>query len=145
MAVAHLSSTAPIDSCTHVFTTPQAIITGSGNGIGEAAAKKFAAEGCKVVVSDLDPKKSDQVASEINAQFPGAAISVPGDVTDPKWPELVVTKTIAAFGKLNIIVNNAGYTWDGMLQKTTDKQVRLICMYSSRRAFLALSHSHCLP
>jgi 3-oxoacyl-[acyl-carrier protein] reductase len=43
-------------------------------------------------------------------------------VTDPKWPQLAVDKTISAFGKLNIIVNNAGYTWDGLLQKITDKQ-----------------------
>jgi 3-oxoacyl-[acyl-carrier protein] reductase len=98
-----------------------AIITGSGNGIGEACAKKFAAEGCAVVVSDLDPVKSDKVAADINAAG-GRAISVPGDVTDAKWPELVVSKTIQAFGKLNLIVNNAGYTWDSLLQKTTDKQ-----------------------
>ncbi len=62
-----------------------------------------------------------QVAAEINAAG-GRAISVPGDVTDPKWPQLAVDKTISAFGKLNIIVNNAGYTWDGLLQKITDKQ-----------------------
>lgn len=83
-----------------------AIITGSGNGIGEAAAKKFAAEGCAVVVSDLDPVKSDKVAADICAAG-GKAISVPGDVTDAKWPELVVKKTIEAFGKLHFIGTRA--------------------------------------
>ena len=47
---------------------------------------------------------------------------MPGDVTDPKWPALVVKRTIEAFGKLNLIINNAGYTWDAMVGKTTDKQ-----------------------
>jgi len=98
-----------------------AIITGSGQGIGEAAAKLFAQEGGLVVVSDLDASKSDAVAAAIN-QAGGKAISVPGDVTDPAFPDKIVKATVAAFCKINHIVNNAGYTWDGMLQKITDKQ-----------------------
>lgn len=129
-------------------------------GIGEAAAKLFAKEGCKVVVSDLDPAKSDKVAADINTAG-GVAISVcyfsslifiyraiiavfidpihargsssipspplwtdqvPGDVTDAKWPALVVAKTVEAFGKINFVINNAGYTWDGLLNKMSDKQ-----------------------
>jgi len=98
-----------------------AIITGSGQGIGEETAYLFAQEGAKVVVSDLDKAKSDKVAANIVAKG-GSAISVPGDVTDPKFPETVVAETIKAFGKLHIIVNNAGYTWDGVLHRITDKQ-----------------------
>jgi len=98
-----------------------AIITGSGQGIGEATAKLFASEGAKVVVSDLDKNKSDRVAKEIK-DAGGEAISVPGDVTDPAFPENVVNATIKAFGRLDILVNNAGYTWDGVIHRMTDKQ-----------------------
>jgi len=98
-----------------------AIITGSGQGIGEAAAHLFAKEGAKVITSDIDKVKSDKVAAAIVAEG-GSAISFPGDVTDPTFPERIIEHTVKVFGKINIIVNNAGYTWDGMLHKITDKQ-----------------------
>ncbi len=98
-----------------------AIITGAGRGIGAAAAKLFAAQGAKVVVSDLDAAPADAVVAEIAAAG-GTAIAAAGDVTDPAFPNLLMKKTIEAFGKLNILVNNAGYTWDGMLHKMSDKQ-----------------------
>jgi len=98
-----------------------AIITGSGQGIGEACALLFAREGAKVVVTDLDEAKAVRVAQQITSAG-GSAIAVPGDVTDEKYPDRIIQETIKAFGKLNIIVNNAGYTWDGMLHKMTDKQ-----------------------
>jgi len=98
-----------------------AIITGSGQGIGEATARLFAKEGAKVVVTDIDKAKSDRVTSEIVAEG-YSATSFPGDVTDPNFPDKIVQHTIKAFGKINIIVNNAGYTWDGILHKMTDKQ-----------------------
>ncbi|ELR16006.1 shortchain dehydrogenase/reductase SDR, putative [Acanthamoeba castellanii str. Neff] len=98
-----------------------AIVTGSGQGIGEATAHLFAAEGAKVVVTDLDKAKSDKVAADIKAKG-GEAISVAGDVTDPKFPEHIIKATIDAFGRLDILVNNAGYTWDGIAHRMTDKQ-----------------------
>jgi 3-oxoacyl-[acyl-carrier protein] reductase len=99
-----------------------AIITGSGQGIGAEAARLFANEGAKVVVSDIDKAKSDGVANEIN-QKGGSATSIPGDVLDTKYLEELVKKA-AEFGngKIHIIVNNAGFTWDGVIHKTTDKQ-----------------------
>ncbi|KAI9022032.1 hypothetical protein DFJ74DRAFT_706931 [Hyaloraphidium curvatum] len=98
-----------------------AIITGSGQGIGRAAALLFAREGASVVVTDIDKAKADAVAEEIKAEG-GKAISFPGDVTDPAFPEGIVKAAVDAFGKINHIVNNAGYTWDGMIHKMTDKQ-----------------------
>jgi 3-oxoacyl-[acyl-carrier protein] reductase len=98
-----------------------AIITGSGQGIGACTAHLFAREGAKVVVTDLDAVKSDKVAADIVSQG-HTAISAPGDVTDPNFPQKIIDLTIKSFGKINIIVNNAGYTWDGMLHKITDKQ-----------------------
>jgi len=98
-----------------------AIITGSGQGIGAAAAKLFASEGAKVVVTDLDAAKSDAVVGEIKSTG-GEAVSIPGDVTDIAFPEKLIKETIRAFGKINIIVNNAGYTWDGVIHTMTDAQ-----------------------
>jgi 3-oxoacyl-[acyl-carrier protein] reductase len=98
-----------------------AIITGSGRGIGAATAKLMVAEGARVVVSDLDPAPAEAVADEIN-KAGGEAIAVPGDVTDPAFPDALMKATVDAFGKITILVNNAGYTWDGVIHKTTDPQ-----------------------
>ncbi|KAK7714468.1 hypothetical protein SLS57_007196 [Botryosphaeria dothidea] len=99
-----------------------AIITGSGQGIGAEAAQLFAKEGAKVVVSDIDAKKAQAVAQQINENG-GSATAVPGDMLDDKYIDELVKKA-AEFGngKIHIIVNNAGYTWDGVIHKTTDKQ-----------------------
>jgi len=99
-----------------------AIITGSGQGIGAEAARLFANEGAKVVVSDIDAEKAKNVADAINKSG-GKAIAAPGDMLDDKYLESLV-KQAADFGngKIHIIVNNAGYTWDGVIHKTTDKQ-----------------------
>ncbi|KAK7398468.1 hypothetical protein QQX98_012155 [Neonectria punicea] len=99
-----------------------AIITGSGQGIGAEAARLFANEGAKVVVADIDEKKSADVAQSIKNNG-GQAIAVAGDVTDAEYIKTLVAKA-ADFGdgKINIIVNNAGYTWDGVIHKMTDKQ-----------------------
>ncbi|KAJ3341275.1 hypothetical protein HDU93_005245 [Gonapodya sp. JEL0774] len=110
----------------HLSAFPNvAIITGSGQGIGRSSALLFAKEGCSVVVTDIDKAKSDSVAQEIN-QAGGKAISHPGDVTDPNFPDAIVKASIAAFGKINIIVNNAGFTFDGMIHKMSDAQFQLM-------------------
>ncbi|MCL4691032.1 MAG: SDR family oxidoreductase [Candidatus Hydrogenedentes bacterium] len=98
-----------------------AIVTGSGRGIGAATAKMMAAEGARVVVSDLDADPSEAVAAEIK-KAGGEAIAFPGDVTDPAFPETLMKATVDAFGKITILVNNAGYTWDGVIHKMTDPQ-----------------------
>jgi 3-oxoacyl-[acyl-carrier protein] reductase len=98
-----------------------AILTGSGRGIGAAAAKLFASEGASVVVSDLDPNPAEETAGEIR-NAGGKAIVVPGDVTDPAFPAQLIKATLDGFGGIDIIVNNAGYTWDAVIQNMTDKQ-----------------------
>ncbi len=98
-----------------------AILTGSGRGIGGAAARLFAAEGASVVVSDLDPAPAEETATVIR-NAGGKAIVVPGDVTDPAFPAQLIKATLDAFGGIDIIVNNAGYTWDAVIQNMTDKQ-----------------------
>src|SRR5215831_6128355 len=98
-----------------------AILTGSGRGIGAAAAKMFASEGALVVVSDLDPNPAEETATVIR-NAGGKAIVVPGDVTDPAFPAQLIKATLDSFGGIDIIVNNAGYTWDAVIQNMSDKQ-----------------------
>lgn len=98
-----------------------AILTGSGRGIGAAAARMFGAEGALVVVSDLDPNPAEETAGAIRSAG-GKAIVVAGDVTDPAFPKQLISATLDNFGGIDIIVNNAGYTWDGVIQNMTDKQ-----------------------
>ncbi|KAF5678605.1 3-oxoacyl-reductase [Fusarium heterosporum] len=99
-----------------------AIITGSGQGIGAEAARLFAQEGAKVVVCDVDSAKAQSVADAITISG-GQAIAVSGDITDKDYIDQLV-KRAAEFGggEIHIIVNNAGYTWDGVVHKMTDKQ-----------------------
>src|SRR5262245_6329465 len=92
-----------------------AIVTGSGRGIGRAVAILFAQHGASVVVNDLDGEVAEGVVAEIKAAG-GKATACVGSVTAPGFPERIVKTCAEEFGKLDIIVNNAGYTWDGVLQ-----------------------------
>ena len=98
-----------------------AIVSGSGRGIGRAAAIALAAEGASVVVNDLDREAADEVVSAIEARG-GRAVSCAGSVTEPGFAERFVGTALQAFGGLDIIVNNAGYAWDSVLQKMSDEQ-----------------------
>ncbi|GAO47649.1 NAD(P)-binding protein [Saitoella complicata NRRL Y-17804] len=117
----HLAAPASATHPKGVLAGQVAIITGSGQGIGAEAAKLFAAEGAKVVITDIDASKSEAVTKEIVAAG-GIAHSIPGDVMDPSFPERLVEETVRKFGGLNILVNNAGFTYDGTIHKMTDKQ-----------------------
>lgn len=98
-----------------------AIITGAARGIGAATARLFADQGAKVVVHDRDEAPARAVAADIRAGG-GDAIAVAGDITLPEVPEHIVAESVAKYGSINILVNNAGYTWDGMLHKMSDAQ-----------------------
>ena len=104
-----------------MFKDQVVIITGAGRGIGAAAAKLFAQNGAKVVVNDLDAAALKSVVVEIESAG-GVALDVPGSVTDPDFPDRLMKLSMEAFGKINVLVNNAGYTWDGMIHKMTDEQ-----------------------
>jgi 3-oxoacyl-[acyl-carrier protein] reductase len=98
-----------------------AIVTGSGRGIGRAVALKLAADGAKIVINDLDAAMADSVAAEITALGSEAVICA-GSVTEADFAKRFIDTTLTAFGDLHIIVNNAGYTWDNVIQKMTDEQ-----------------------
>jgi 3-oxoacyl-[acyl-carrier protein] reductase len=93
-----------------------AVVTGAGRGIGRAIALQLSAAGAKVMANDLDAAPLE----ETKAATRGWALA--GDITDPAFPARLIEATIAETGGLDIIVNNAGYTWDNVIQKTTDEQ-----------------------
>ena len=93
-----------------------AIVTGSARGIGRATAELLSEQGAKVVINDLDADVAEQTASEIG----GETAVFGGDLTAGDAPEKLVQTAIDAWGRLDIIVNNAGYTLDAPVHKLTD-------------------------
>jgi 3-oxoacyl-[acyl-carrier protein] reductase len=94
-----------------------AIVTGSARGIGRATAELLSEHGAKVVVNDLDGDVAEQTASEIA----GDTVVYAGDLTKADAPDALVRTAIDAWGKLDIIVNNAGYTIDAPIHKMSDE------------------------
>jgi 3-oxoacyl-[acyl-carrier protein] reductase len=98
-----------------------AIVTGSGRGIGREIALKLAADGAAVVVNDLDEAPAADTVAAIAAAG-GRAVACPGSVTEDGFATRFAEAATENFGGLDIIVNNAGYTWDSVIQKMTDEQ-----------------------
>lgn len=84
-----------------------AIVTGSGTGMGAATAKLFAEEGAKVVVTDINVARAEKVVEEIKSKS-GEAIFVEGNVADEASVDHLVEKALAAYGTIDVLVNNAG-------------------------------------
>ena len=102
-----------------------ALITGSGRGIGRELALMLAKDGAHIVVNDLDADPANQTVEDITAMG-GKAVACNGSVTEDEFPERFINTALDTFGGLDIIVNNAGYTWDNVIQKMDDKQWQAI-------------------
>jgi 3-oxoacyl-[acyl-carrier protein] reductase len=98
-----------------------AIVTGSGRGIGREVALRLAREGASVVVNDLDEEPAQETVSLVKG-LGTRAIACPGNVTAADFGERIVDTAVKQLGGLHVVVNNAGYTWDSVIQKMTDEQ-----------------------
>ncbi|OUS20259.1 3-oxoacyl-ACP reductase [Rhodobacterales bacterium 59_46_T64] len=114
-----------------------AFITGSGRGIGRSVALKPAAEGANVVVNDLDDAPAAEVVETIKAAG-GNAIAHVGGVTEEGFAEAFIQTGVDAFGGADIIVNNAGYTWDAMIGKMSDEPFDAIMDVHAKAPFRIL-------
>jgi len=98
-----------------------ALVTGSARGIGRAIALKLSGAGASVMLNDIDREPLMETGSLIDSAG-GAVKAMPGDLTSPEFPQKLVDATVSGFGSVDIIVNNAGYSWDNVIQKMTDEQ-----------------------
>ncbi len=95
-----------------------AVVTGSGRGIGRAVSELLVAHGARVVISDIDAEAARATAAELDGE---TAVHT-GDLTQPDEPEALIQTAIDTWGKLDIVINNAGYADDGVVHKLTDDQ-----------------------
>lgn len=102
-----------------------AIVTGGASGLGKAGCKLLAKHGCKVLVADTNFEEACEVAKEIRADK-GEAIVVKVDVTNRKLVQVMVNVALKEFGKIDILINNAGITSDKTLLKMTEEQLRRV-------------------
>ena len=118
------------------------IITGSARGIGQATAFKFAREGSKVVVCDLTPELIEETVAAIRSAG-GEAIGCIVDVRDIQTIRKMVDETLSTFGRIDVLVNNAGIVKDAQLKNMTDEQFDLVIdinlkgVYNCTRAVVA--------
>lgn len=98
-----------------------ALVTGGGRGIGRAIARKLGEAEASILLVDIDEAALGEAKAAIEASG-GRVATIAGDLTQTKFPEHVIETLLNEFGSIDIIVNNAGYTWDSVIQKTTDEQ-----------------------
>jgi len=114
-----------------------AIVTGAAKGLGEADARLFAAEGARVVLTDVDEANGTRVAREIG----DSALFVRHDVTEEKGWTALIEKVISDFGRLDVLVNNAGVVEAGTIETTTESDYRRVMAVSVDGTFFGCKHA----
>lgn len=103
------------------FTDRVVVVTGAGRGIGEAIARAFAAEGAKIAVISRTAANAERTASELSAAFPSsAAKAFSVDVADHEAMQATGKEVLEAFGQIDVLVNNAGVTRDGLCMRMSE-------------------------
>ncbi len=102
-----------------------ALVTGAGRGIGREIALKLASEGADLVINDLDAEPLAETAALVT-ESGRRVVQLAGSVSDLDFGERFVAAALDEFGRLDIIINNAGFTWDNVIQKMTEEQWQTI-------------------
>ncbi|WP_218511713.1 SDR family NAD(P)-dependent oxidoreductase [Variovorax sp. dw_308] len=98
-----------------------ALVTGSGRGIGQAIALKLASQGARLVINDLDADPANETVELLRKNGTDAVACV-GNVSAPDFAERFIKTAVDNYKGIDIIVNNAGFTWDDVVQRMTDEQ-----------------------
>lgn len=114
------------------FTNKVVVVTGSARGIGRSLAESFAKLGAKVVVTDLDQALCEQVAKEISAD----AIGVKANVTSAEDIEALFQSAVEKFGRVDVVVNNAGITRDTLMIRMDERDWDMVLDINLKGAFL---------
>ena len=124
-----------------------AIITGAAAGIGEASARLFAREGARLVLVDLEKEPLEKLTSELEA-LSRVVLDIAGDISAPSVCESVIDRTMARFGRLDVLFNNAGIVLSGTLVECTEEDwqktmdVNLKSMYLLCRGAVPVMGAH---
>jgi len=122
------------------FQGKVALVTGAGQGLGEAMAVRFAREGAAVMVNDLREETAARTADAIRAAG-GRAAWFAGSVTDEALVERMVEATVHAFGSVHIVVNNAGITRDKLMKDMTAEDFDAVVNLNLRGTWLVCKHA----
>jgi 3-oxoacyl-[acyl-carrier protein] reductase len=113
-----------------------AVVTGAARGIGFATAQRFAEEGARVAVLDLDEAQAQEAAARLGAADAGGHLGLACNVGDSASVEAAVTRVVEELGGLHILVNNAGVTRDNLLFKMSEDDWDMVMNVHLRGAFL---------
>lgn len=117
-----------------------ALITGAGGGIGRVTAELFAAEGARLVLTDLDEQAGQESLAAVQAAG-GEGVFVPGDVAEPADAAGIVEGGVARFGQIDILFNNAGITRIGNVETLPVEEFDLVYRVNVRGPFLMMKYT----
>jgi 3-oxoacyl-[acyl-carrier protein] reductase len=108
------------------FTGKTAVITGASRGIGRAVAETLAERGANVVIADINETQAQDTAQEIAASTGQRVIAIPVNVAELSSCQQMVDAALAEFGKVDILINNAGITRDNLIMRMDEKDFDLV-------------------